>query len=424
MSRVNNAEEAQQAVVKIYEEEHNKVKEVLSNLGSQISLSMDLLRYEKREEQHEYLCLSAHFIDDKWNLRKWVLHYGEVYGSDWKHPTRAASDSVKDWDIEGKVFSLTIGGEINTDLVKEQVHGRRELALDGQLFHVRCCSDMISQMVQNGFNMIDEIIDKAKFFGWSNSLPLWYLTSTKLRNALKLKGDGTFPGMPQEFLPSKEEWEKVKRVCKMVDQIYEITKGLFKAKMPTANLFLPHLHKIRTYLTQEATSSDVFVKSLAETMLKTLNKYWNEMYLMPAIAAFLDPRHKMELIESCFPNPGNGDDEKAAYVLQSIRRLYNGYVGPTEEPQNSDLDLYLTEPVMPLTENFCVLTWWKQNCSKYPLLSRMARDILGVPISVATSYEAYYAEPREADKTVLSLGPELMNALMCTRSWKLGYNKH
>lgn len=51
----------------------------------------------------------------------------------------------------------------------------------------------------------------------------------------------------------------------------------------------------------------------------------------------------------------------------------------------------------------------------------MARDFLAIPVSVASSFEAFYTEARPADARVVCLKPELMNALVCSRSW---YSKH
>ncbi|KNA09583.1 hypothetical protein SOVF_151950 [Spinacia oleracea] len=51
----------------------------------------------------------------------------------------------------------------------------------------------------------------------------------------------------------------------------------------------------------------------------------------------------------------------------------------------------------------------------------MARNFLAIPLSVVTHCDAYYTERREANWRLLSLKPELMNALKCTRSWKFGY---
>lgn len=72
-------------------------------------------------------------------------------------------------------------------------------------------------------------------------------------------------------VPSEDEWRKVRSICRITDRIYDIVEGLFKAKRPTSNLFLPHLLEIQAYLTQESSSSDEFGKVVAEKML---SKIW------------------------------------------------------------------------------------------------------------------------------------------------------
>ena len=48
---------------------------------------------------------------------------------------------------------------------------------------------------------------------------------------------------------------------------------------------------------------------------------------------------------------------------------------------------YLTDPLLPrsCSELFNILTWWKENETRYPTLSLMARDILAVPITSVAS---------------------------------------
>ncbi|KAK6933929.1 HAT, C-terminal dimerization domain [Dillenia turbinata] len=103
----------------------------------------------------------------------------------------------------------------------------------------------------------------------------------------------------------------------------------------------------------------------------------------------------------------------------SLQKYYE-YVGSDAQPTKSDLDLYLEEPVLmlPWTQDFNILRWWRVASTKYPVLSRMARDILAIPFSIATSYEAYYTTERHVDEGVISIKtPKLLNALLCTRSW-------
>ena len=91
--------------------------------------------------------------------------------------------------------------------------------------------------------------------------------------------------------------------------------------------------------------------------------------------------------------------------------------GRSREFQESELDSYLKEPVMEWNKDFKALEWWKEESQKYPILSRVARDILSIPISRATSYDAYVTDKREPPENVLSMDAKAANAVMCGRSW-------
>ncbi|KAL2893351.1 Zinc finger BED domain-containing protein RICESLEEPER 2 [Bienertia sinuspersici] len=448
--------------LKIYKAERQKVKETFSKHGGKISLSVDLLVHEK--QPNYYLCISAQFIDNDWKLQKWVIKFSCLFNG-------IILKSLKEFNIESKMLSLTAGGTCCPDDVVKGVQEEVDLLQNGQLFHMQCICDVINQMIQSGLEEISEIISKVRGLSWSRSeKPLWYLTTFKLSEALKLEEMGGFSTVEYDFnrVPSKEEWEKVRRICKIADRIYEITKGLFEIKKATPNLFLPHCQEIRAYLVKVSTSSDEFVRLVAQKMLDIFNRYLDDMRLVLSITAFLDPRFKMKFIEFC------ASEWRLTTDLESIRKVYDGYVdnvvicdekeypfsdSSSEEEdefgewserqakvkrcdvlqnlgfvkeyrqamqsehdmaQKSDLDLYLEDPILPWTENFSVLHWWKDNDVKYPQLSRMARDFLAIPMSVATSYDAYYTEPRVADCKLSSLKPVLANALKCTRSWRFG----
>lgn len=91
-----------------YDEVKAKVKQVLSNLDGQISLSIDILRYEKRYYyRRDYLCLSAHFIDSNWKMKKWVLRFRR--DDDMKElPHELLLNAVKEWEIVGKISAITM----------------------------------------------------------------------------------------------------------------------------------------------------------------------------------------------------------------------------------------------------------------------------------------------------------------------------
>ena len=51
----------------------------------------------------------------------------------------------------------------------------------------------------------------------------------------------------------------------------------------------------------------------------------------------------------------------------------------------NDVDRYLSDPSEELDDNFDVLAGWKANEFKYRVLSKIAQDVLAVPVSTVSS---------------------------------------
>ena len=71
-------------------------------------------------------------------------------------------------------------------------------------------------------------------------------------------------------------------------------------------------------------------------------------------------------------------------VLKERFKKYKSDIG-LGGSKKSDLDLYLSELVIEEEGEFDILRWWKLNSKRFPLISRMARDILTIPISTVAS---------------------------------------
>lgn len=84
----------------------------------------------------------------------------------------------------------------------------------------------------------------------------------------------------------------------------------------------------------------------------------------------------------------------------------------------NDLERYLTEEnVNPLTPNFDILVWWKENSIRFKVLSMIARDVLAIPVSTVASESAFSTGGRILDQFRSSLDPKTVEALVCTQNW-------
>ncbi|KAL6861247.1 hypothetical protein ACP4OV_016947 [Aristida adscensionis] len=84
---------------------------------------------------------------------------------------------------------------------------------------------------------------------------------------------------------------------------------------------------------------------------------------------------------------------------------------------STELDRYLEENPIPRSKEFDIINWWKGNTSKYPILARIARDLLAVPASSVASECAFSTGERVISTSRCSLLPDTVEALVCLQDW-------
>ena len=86
----------------------------------------------------------------------------------------------------------------------------------------------------------------------------------------------------------------------------------------------------------------------------------------------------------------------------------------------SELDVYLDEAVVDYGNGFDLLMWQKFNSARFPILSRLTRDVLVVPVSTVASESTFSTSGRVLDNFRSSLTPKIVEALVCTQDWLRG----
>lgn len=84
------------------------------------------------------------------------------------------------------------------------------------------------------------------------------------------------------------------------------------------------------------------------------------------------------------------------------------------------MDLYIEEPTLDRTTSVDVLEFWKSQQFRYPDLTKLARDVLCVPVSTVASESAFSLGGRVLDQYRSSMSPPIVEALICTRDWLFG----
>ncbi|KAF5455354.1 hypothetical protein F2P56_024943 [Juglans regia] len=382
-------------------------------------------------------------------------------------------------------------------ILKDNFRLKKTLSVGGKLFHVRCCAHITNLLVQYGLGEIREIVDCVRdgikylvasesrlkqFSEIAKQLQLpskklildvptrWNSTYLMLDAAIQFKE--VFPRYGDrdssfEWVPTVEEWGQVENVCQLLAIFNEVTNIVFGSDYPTANLFLSEVWRMKDILGKKSRDENEYMKSMVRKMTAKFDKYWGECNLLMAIAAVLDPRFKMVLIQFCFPLIYQNSDasKNIDYVSQVLHELYDEYVHEynstleaqreqenarinvsscsssvgrnmqsgqllfksfvrsvdTVQPSKSELDNYLEESIYICEEgsdaSFDALEWWKANSLKFRTLSKLARDILATPITTVSSESTFSAGGRVIDPHRASLSTETVQMLLCGSDW-------
>jgi hypothetical protein len=83
----------------------------------------------------------------------------------------------------------------------------------------------------------------------------------------------------------------------------------------------------------------------------------------------------------------------------------------------SEVEIHLTDLREKRDQKFDLFGWWKANSTKFPILSKIARHVLAMPISTVASESAFSTSGRVIDKYRSSLNTETAEALICAQDW-------
>ncbi|KAK2637916.1 hypothetical protein Ddye_025711 [Dipteronia dyeriana] len=99
-------------------------------------------------------------------------------------------------------------------------------------------------------------------------------------------------------------------------------------------------------------------------------------------------------------------DEEFLYISQAVSSI-----------NKSELERYLEEQVENNSSDFDILSWWKGNKGKYPILTKVAKDILVILMSTVASKSDFSAGGRFLSPHRRRLHPDTFEVLMCTQNW-------
>ncbi|KAL2899935.1 Zinc finger BED domain-containing protein RICESLEEPER 3 [Bienertia sinuspersici] len=112
-------------VMKMFKREKEKLKVELSSVSGRISLTSDCWTSITTDG---YISLTAHFVDNEWCLQKRILNFSFMpLPHSGIHMCDKVCGMLKDWEIQKKIFSITLDNATSNDVFAENLKGELDL---------------------------------------------------------------------------------------------------------------------------------------------------------------------------------------------------------------------------------------------------------------------------------------------------------
>lgn len=400
----------------ILEEALRNFRSEMERTSSKFSLAVDTVK----TNEGTALYFACHFIDDEWNLRKMIVdQYRVVTRPACDFPTLGIFElCLQDEDDCSELaryleldepFSMTVGKKGNLmgrlDLMEVFGDAQESTFVDVVLHSIAQC-------------LFDNLDPDFPSFPGGKGVVLKITRQDREEILSNLGIDDLRPYDQQWFLlycslqffhkygSTTSEFREL--LTKLWGEIYHAIKTVSDPSLPTSHLCLVELFKVRDLLQSELTrgSGDTpciyedngfekDVEHVLELAKDKLDSSIEDSYGVLSLPLVLDPRYKLGYIEFKFPSVFGTEvaEDNISEVKEFVRETFDFYDKDVGENTDGDpshvteLDRYLKDPLVPSTDTFNILNWWKVNSSNYPKVSRMARDALAIPTSNRLSSE-------------------------------------
>jgi len=107
------------------------------------------------------MCLTAHWIDEGWNLNKRILNFCQVSNNKGETISQAIESCLLEWGINN-ILTVTVDNASSNNLtikyLKRVISNWASNILSNDFMHVKCCAHIVNLIVCAGLKDIDDSV--------------------------------------------------------------------------------------------------------------------------------------------------------------------------------------------------------------------------------------------------------------------------
>ncbi|XP_028787200.1 zinc finger BED domain-containing protein RICESLEEPER 1-like [Neltuma alba] len=143
----------------LYLEEAKRLKRYFKRSKCRVSLTTDCWT---SIQNSNYMCLTAHWIDENWTLQKRILNFCVIENHKGDTIGKQIEDCLFSWGIE-KVFTITVDNASSNDTaiayLKKRLKSWNGLICDGEFLQMRCAAHILNLIVGEGLKEMNKSIE-------------------------------------------------------------------------------------------------------------------------------------------------------------------------------------------------------------------------------------------------------------------------
>ncbi|KAI3454733.1 hypothetical protein Pfo_011396 [Paulownia fortunei] len=346
--------------MKIFLEEKKKLKRILK------TQRVCLTTYTWTSLQNlNYMCLIAHWISNDWKLQKRIINFCIIENHKGKTIAKQIEECLIYWGIN-KILTITW----------------KDVILNNDYMHIRCCAHIINLIVKEGLEKQNEVImrvrntvkyirsspvrlkafkkcvEKEKINSKSlvcldvetrwNSTYLMLEAAEKFEKTFDRLGDedqkyidnfdcyemnqdeeyegrkGKVKGNKIIGPPMGIDWINDRNFVKFLKIFYHVTLKFSGSSYITSNIFFRELTTVHMGLSTMINRGDRHMTSMAIRMKEKFNKYWgsiDNINWLLFVAVVLDPRYKLKYINFGFATIYEGDVFSVKRMTEKVEEM-------------------------------------------------------------------------------------------------------
>ncbi|XP_019164427.1 PREDICTED: zinc finger BED domain-containing protein RICESLEEPER 2-like [Ipomoea nil] len=397
-------------IYQIFLDERLNLKKFFRVGTQRVSLTTDTWTSVQRIN---YMCITAHFLDDQWKLHKKIISFVPVSSHKGEYIAKALESCLLEWGIKN-VFTVTVDNASSNDTAmgffKSKLLSWGSSSVKVQYMHMRCIAHILNLVVQDGLKFADESVKRVRdAVRWVRNSPA---RLTKFREFAELFGVEAKSAL---HLDVPTRWNSTYIMLntaiqyQVVFDAYERNDPSYSADLGSAPTFLDWC-SVESFVKLLKAFYDMTVR-ISGSLYVTSNTFFSEISdLSCMLEAMVNSEQGTEKLyeeekgKACFTK-----------VQSAMAALYDDYAATYS--LSSTQTASSTQAVQSEANQATTCTWWKSHSERFPILSKIARDVFAVPISTVASESCFSTSGRVLDPFRSFLTPKIVEALICTQDW-------